>query len=206
MCSFFFQFAVATDLAMIQKELNQLDSDEVIEENGKLLRFLKENSYQKYNKYLETKELHKEILQRFKKEGIPPYFSFIPYHESGFNPKARTKTVAGIWQLTAQTGRNFGLKINKKNDERLNIEKSTEALIKILKYYHKQYHKWYLVDFAYGMGEGKLNQLIQKHNSDKLSTLLFDAHFPKGTKTHFATTLLLSSDVMKEIAQDKEIE
>lgn len=201
-CLFQFSNALSTDLEMIQKELLELECDEVIDGNSKLIKFLEDNGYDKYKRYLETKGLHKEILNRFKEEGIPAYFSFIPYNESGFNPKIKTKTVAGLWQFTAQSGRNFGLQVDKKNDERFDVQKSTEALIAILKFYHKQYHKWYLVDFAYGMGEGKLNKLIQSNNSDKLSTLLYDSHFPKGTKSHFATTLLLTSFVMKKIEND----
>lgn len=186
-------FANPIDLSKLQIGFDRLDIDEKIDSNSKLYKVLQENSYDKLKKYAEVKELHKELLKQLDNSNIPPFFSYIPFHESGFNPKIKTKTVAGLWQLSAQTAKNFGLNVSKKNDERLDSYKSTEAIIKILKHYYKKYKKWYLADFAYGLGEGTLEKLIKRNGSDRFSVLFLDPKFPKGTKTHFATTILLEA-------------
>ncbi|MDD2838641.1 MAG: hypothetical protein PHX59_06755, partial [Sulfuricurvum sp.] len=62
-------------------------------------------------------------------------------------------------------------------------------------YLKKEFGSWYLADFAYAMGEGKLQQLIHKNGSKKISVLLKDPHFPSGTKAHFAKTLLLDAKI-----------
>lgn len=155
-------------------------------------------------RYEATREKYKRIEARFIEEGIPSYFALIPYVESHFNPKARGYKVAGYWQFSKQSARNYGLKVTKEKDERLDPELSTEAAIRYIKSLKEMFGSWYLADFAYAMGEGKLKKLIAQNQSDKLSDLLKDPHFPKGTKAHFATTLLLdayvhnSSEVQKD--------
>jgi membrane-bound lytic murein transglycosylase D len=68
-------------------------------------------------------------------------------------------------------------------------------VIRYIKSLKKEFGTWYLADFAYGMGEGTLQRLIQTNGSKKISVLLKDPHFPSGTKAHFAKTLLLDAKI-----------
>ena len=95
----------------------------------------------------------------------------------------------------AQSGRTYGLTIKKGNDERTDICRSTDAAIRYIKDLKKEFGSWYLADFAYGMGELKLQRLIKKNGSKKISVLLKDPEFPRGTKDHFAKTLLLDATI-----------
>jgi len=74
--------------------------------------------------------------------------------ESAFNPVARSDAKAvGIWQLTADTARLYGLKVSKKVDERTKIEKETDAALHFLSHLHRRFGCWYLAAAAYNTGE-----------------------------------------------------
>ncbi len=148
-----------------------------------------------YNRYKNTKEEHLKIAKKFKDAGIPAYFSLIPYCESNFKSDARGYGAVGLWQFMAQSGRTYGLKIEKGNDERTDVCLSTDAAIRYIKDLKSIFKEWYLVDFAYGMGELKLKRLIRKNDSQKISLLLKDPEFPKGTRNHFCKTLLLDAAI-----------
>jgi membrane-bound lytic murein transglycosylase D len=148
-----------------------------------------------YKRYQATTKEFSRIEAKFADAGIPPFFALIPYSESKFNPSARGYGTAGLWQFGKQSARNFGLSVKKGNDGRLDVDRSTDAVIRYILHLKKEFGSWYLADFAYAMGEGKLKRLIEKNRSTKISVLLKDPHFPSGTKAHFAKTLLLDAKV-----------
>lgn len=153
-------------------------------------------SYKTHMKrYQVTKEEHAIIAKKFEEAKIPLFFSLIPYCESNFRSDVHGRGTAGLWQFMAQSGRTYGLTIEKGNDERTDICRSTDAAIRYIKDLKKEFGSWYLADFAYGMGELKLQRLIKKNGSKKISVLLKDPEFPKGTKSHFAKTLLLDASI-----------
>lgn len=148
-----------------------------------------------YARYRETKGDLAPIEARLTEAGIPLFFSLLPYPESKFNPKARGYNTAGLWQFSRQSARNFGLTVKKGNDERLDPLRSTDAMVRYLKSLHRDFGSWHLTAFAYAMGEGNLQRIIDKHHSTKISVLLKDPHFPSGAKASFAKTLLLDAKI-----------
>lgn len=156
-----------------------------------------------YNRYKSTREEHQKIEKKFEEAGIPLYFSLIPYCESNFNPNVHGRGTAGLWQFMAQSGRAYGLKIEKGNDQRTDVCLSTDAAIRYIKDLKSIFKEWYLVDFAYGMGELKLQRLIRKNGSKKISVLIKDPEFPVGTRNHFAKTLLLNAAIHHTKSDDK---
>lgn len=148
-----------------------------------------------YKRYKATQEDYQKVEQKLKDAGIPLFFALIPYSESKFNPDARGYGTAGLWQLTKQSARNFGLTVKKGEDERRSISRSTDAIIRLLLSLKKEFGSWYLADFAYAMGEGTLRRLIEKNGSKKISVLMRDPHFPPGAKAQFAKTLLLDAKI-----------
>lgn len=148
-----------------------------------------------YNRYTQTTDDFEKIKAKFVAEEIPVFFALIPYSESKFNPSSRGYGTAGLWQFGKQSAKNFGLNVKKGDDERLDPNRSTDAAIRYIKYLKKEFGTWYLADFAYAMGEGTLNRIIQHNGSKKISVLLKDPHFPSGTKAHFAKTLLLDAKI-----------
>jgi membrane-bound lytic murein transglycosylase D len=153
-------------------------------------------SYKSYMKrYSATKEDYEVIEKKFKAADVPLFFSLIPYCESNFKKDIRGSGTAGLWQFMAQSGRTYGLTIEKGNDQRTDVCLSTDAAIRYIKDLKKEFGSWYLADFAYGMGEIKLKRLIKKNGSKKASVLLGDSEFPKGTRAHFNKTLLLDAAI-----------
>ncbi len=148
-----------------------------------------------YQRYLVTKEELKKIETKFSNAGIPLFFAMIPYSESKFNSSARGYNTAGLWQFSKQSAKNFGLSVNKGNDGRLDTDRSTDAVIRYIKSLKQEFGSWYLADFAYAMGEGTLQRLIEKNGSKKISVLMKDPHFTSGAKAHFAKTLLLDAKI-----------
>lgn len=157
-----------------------------------------------YKRYQMTQDDYRKIEQKFQDAGIPLFFSLIPYAESKFRPESHGYGTAGLWQLTKQSARIYGLTVTKKNDERLNVNRSTDAIIRMLLGLKKEFGSWYLADFAYAMGEGSLNRLIKKNGSTKISVLLQDPHFPSGSKAHFAKTLLLDAKIHHTKSEEEE--
>lgn len=148
-----------------------------------------------YKRYKNTQKEHQKIAKKFEEANIPLFFSLIPYCESNFKSDAYGHGTAGLWQFMAQSGRTYGLKIEKGNDQRTDVCLSTDAAIRYIKDLKSIFKEWYLVDFAYGMGELKLQRLIRKNGSKKISVLIKDPEFPKGTRNHFCKTLLLDATI-----------
>lgn len=198
-----------SDVESIDLSLQSLDCNESILDTAILdttLDHYRGTIAPLYNRYQATKKDLAPIEAKFSEAGIPLFFAMIPYSESKFNPKARGYNTAGLWQFSKQSAQNFGLSVKKKNDGRLDINRSTEAVIRYIKSLKREFGTWYLADFAYGMGEGTLQRLIEKNGSKKISVLMKDPHFPSGTKAHFAKTLLLDAKIHYTKTDEEEKE
>lgn len=186
------------NMRSINLSLASLESNETVADNpiiDKTLNHYKGTISALYKRHQATKTALAPIEAKFAKAGMPPYFALVPYAESKFNTSSKGCGSAGLWQFGKQTACNFGLIVKKKKDERLNASRSTDAAIRYIKYLKKEFGSWYLADFAYAMGEGKLKRLIEKNGSSEMSVLLKDPEFPKGTKAHFAKTVLLDAKI-----------
>lgn len=102
-----------------------------------------------------------------KKYGVPEDFKYVPLVETGmkrglFSPKG----AAGVWQFMPQTARDYGLTVNDKVDERMNVRLATVAAAKYLRDLHKQFNSWTLAAAAYNGGEGRMRRQITKQKQD----------------------------------------
>src|SRR5690242_13320037 len=71
----------------------------------------------------------------------------------------------GIWQFMPQTARIYNLKVDSTNDERKDIERSTDAALNYLNRLHGAYHDWLLAIAAYNCGAGTVNHAIRRGRS-----------------------------------------
>jgi len=102
------------------------------------------------------------ILQLY---GIPEDFKFIPLLESGFNSRLKSpRGAAGIWQFMPGTAREYGLKVGKGKDDRLNARKSTIAACKYLKELYTQFNSWTLAAAAFNAGSPRVAKAINRKN------------------------------------------
>lgn len=92
-----------------------------------------------------------------RKRGMPQNLIYLAMEESAFNPEARSDAKAvGVWQLSADTARLYGLKVSKKKDERLQLKEETDAALRFLAHLYKRFGCWYLAAAAYNVGEHRM--------------------------------------------------
>ena len=122
---------------------------------------------------LQTNRLHLKAAEWFPviepilaAYGIPNDFKYIPLVESGLRAGVSPKGAAGIWQFMPGTARMYGLKVNKKVDERYNLKKSTIAAAKYIKELYEIFDSWTLVAAAYNVGDTHMRKQINRQKQD----------------------------------------
>ena len=103
--------------------------------------------------------IFKKIFTKYK---LPLDLINIAFVESRFKPEARSGDgyTTGMWQRAAPTSKNYGLKINTGIDERMDVEKSTEAAARFLAALYDTFGDWYLVAAAYNSGPKRVTQAV----------------------------------------------
>lgn len=113
------------------------------------------------NQLARTRELLPEVERILRSHGLPACLAFIAFHESRFDPQARSNAGAvGLWQLMAATAREYGLRVDDKVDERLDALKSTHAAARYLKKLYLLYGDFMLTLAAYNYGPANINQAL----------------------------------------------
>jgi membrane-bound lytic murein transglycosylase D len=109
------------------------------------------------------------IVEQIRKAGLPEELSWLPLIESGFKPKAFSKARAlGPWQFIASTGYRFDLRRDRWVDERMDLERSTQAAIDYLQVLHDLFGDWTTALAAYNCGEGNVLRVIRQQHVNYL--------------------------------------
>jgi hypothetical protein len=108
------------------------------------------------------------IEKMLKESGLPDDLKFVAIAESALRPHAGSgKGAIGFWQIMAGTGRKYGLKINRRVDERRNIFASTNAMIPYFKDLYKVFGNWTLATAAFNRGEnGVMKEVLSQRTKD----------------------------------------
>ncbi len=135
----------------------------------KLQKSLKNHNY----KNIQSNILHAKALKLFpiiepilKAHGIPEDFKYIPLVESGLHEGTSPKGAAGLWQFMPGTARSYGLKVNRKVDERKDIKKATLAACRYINELYDEFNSWTLAAAAYNNGSVKLERAINSQSED----------------------------------------
>ena len=116
--------------------------------------------------YLPTME------QIFASNGVPTRLTRLPFVESMFNVKARSKVGAsGIWQFMPQTARNY-IFVNRLVDERNAPEKATRAAAVFLRGNYRELGSWPLAITAYNHGKAGMANATRQLGTSDFATIL----------------------------------
>ncbi len=87
-----------------------------------------------------------------KREGVPTDIKYLAIVESGLDNLISSAKATGFWQFLEETGRIYGLRIDKEVDERYDPEKSAVAAIRYLKSARAKFGSWSTAAGSYNMG------------------------------------------------------
>jgi membrane-bound lytic murein transglycosylase D len=122
-----------------------------------------ERSYERAGYYLPIMKL------QLRQAGLPEELAWLPLVESGFQVHALSKARAlGPWQFIPSTGYKYGLNRDSFIDERMNVEKSTQAAIAYLTDLHGLFGDWLTALAAYNCGEGRVLKVISRQQINYL--------------------------------------
>ena len=107
-----------------------------------------------------------------KRNGIPDDFKYLALAESGFRRVVSPAGATGFWQFMKETGKEYGLVINKNIDERYHVEKATEAACRFLQDSYDIYNNWTLVAASYNAGRKRINNELERQKADTYYDLL----------------------------------
>lgn len=141
-----------------------------------------------------------KIQMVFASEGLPLDLAYLAMIESGFNVRAYSWAhAAGPWQFIEGTGRLYGLKNDWWQDGRLDLEKSTRAAAKHLKYLYDRFDgDWYLAVAAYNAGGGTIRKAIKESNSRDFWTLTEGKVLREETR-NYLPKLLAALNIVKDL-------
>jgi len=101
------------------------------------------------------------FVKAFRRYGIPEEFAALAIVESAVNPKAVSHAGAvGMWQIMEPTARQYGLRVGDGIDERLSVEKATNAAARVLRDAYMRFGDWGQAIMSYNCGPGRMQTAL----------------------------------------------
>ncbi|MDX1777065.1 MAG: transglycosylase SLT domain-containing protein [Desulfobulbales bacterium] len=121
------------------------------------------------------------IERMLAQHNMPEDLKYIAVVESALLPHAgSSKGAVGYWQFIKQTGRTYGLTINRDIDERRNFFASTKAALAYLQDLHDLFGSWTLAAAAYNIGEDR----IQDEKTSQQVDSYYEFYLPLETQRY----------------------
>lgn len=142
----------------------------------------------------------KTVRVIFTEEGVPLDVAWMAQVLSEWNPRAMSITGAsGIWQLSEETGRQMALRRTEWIDERLDLEKSTRAVARLLKNLAARYHgNWELAMSAFQAGSSVIDSAIRR--GGVMDFWAVYPHLPPESRSYLPSvlaTMLIAKNPLK---------
>ena len=127
---------------------------------------------QSFARYLGRMDKYTSMISaKLAQRGMPQDLVYLAMIESGFNPKAKSPAQAsGLWQFIGETGRRYGLTVNRKVDERNDPAKATDAALSYLADLYERFGSWYLAAAAYNTGENRVGRIMREVTGSERGT------------------------------------
>lgn len=111
----------------------------------------------------------------FAEYGVPDDFKYLAVAESSLRHPTSPAGARGIWQFMEGTAEEYGLEVNSDVDERLHVEKVTEAAAKYLKKRYNKFGSWTLAAAAYNAGERRISSEMNEQRASSYYDLNLNA-------------------------------
>ncbi|MBM4123636.1 MAG: lytic transglycosylase domain-containing protein, partial [Nitrospira sp.] len=103
------------------------------------------------------------VEKQLAEAGLPDDLKYMLLVESKCIAAAYSRAKAsGPWQFIGSTGKRYKLFSNQWRDDRRNLEMSTEAAIKYLRFLKQDVGDWFLAMAAYNAGEDRIKKLLKE--------------------------------------------
>jgi membrane-bound lytic murein transglycosylase D len=103
------------------------------------------------------------IREELRKAKMPLDLAYLPFVESAFNPRARSRARAqGLWQFIAGTARLYDLHCDRMVDERNDPFLATRAAVAHLAELNAMFGDWELALAAYNSGPGRVQRALRR--------------------------------------------
>jgi membrane-bound lytic murein transglycosylase D len=103
------------------------------------------------------------IREEIAKRNLPPELLYLPVIESGYNPRAISRSgAAGLWQFMKNSMAPFDMTVTGWMDERMDFWKSTQGALAKLEENYRYLGDWALALAAYNTGLGGINRVIRQ--------------------------------------------
>lgn len=113
----------------------------------------------------------KQMEEIFRQEGVPIELTRLPFVESSFNLRARSRVGAsGIWQFMRSTGRLY-MRLDSSADERNDPLRATRAAARKMRDNYNMLGAWPLAVTAYNHGPAGVRRLTEKMGTKDLAEL-----------------------------------
>lgn len=137
-----------------------------------------------------------------KDEGLPNDIKYLAVAESGLSQATSPAGAKGFWQFMVATGKEYGLVINNKLDERYHLEKSTQAACTYLKESKAKLDNWFSAIASYNRGVGGVNSDMNWQGTDDY----FDTYMNNETGRYVFRMLALKLIMENPIAYGFELD
>lgn len=126
----------------------------------------------RFEVWLERKSTYEPMIsEKLQERAMPQDLIYLAMIESGFNPNAKSPAKAGgLWQFVSETGKRYGLIVNKKVDERNHPDKATDAALSYLSDLYNRFGSWYLAAAAYNTGENRVGRIMREVTGSERGT------------------------------------
>jgi hypothetical protein len=144
---------------------------------------------------------HREVVDAaFERHHLPAPLAAVAVVESGFaslDARASSRG-AGVWQFIPETAKRYGLRVGDGLDERMDLERSTDAAARYLGSMYLQFQDWPLTLAAYNQGAGRVYQAMEEGGTRDAFALVRAGKLGRYAGSVIAVAILLEEPALLE--------